>query len=110
MGARYAGGMDVAPWVAPPDRPDIAEALLLHLLAAFPDRQVAVAVPEENKAALGLLEDLGFEPASRPSAWPTARGPEGSTHEASSAWGAWRRVDVHRKLDPRSNQLPEDER
>ncbi len=63
VGARYAGGMDVAPWVAPPDRPDIAEALLLHLLAAFPDRQVALAVPEENKAALGLLRDLGFERA-----------------------------------------------
>ncbi|MFQ5919170.1 MAG: GNAT family N-acetyltransferase [Thermoplasmata archaeon] len=62
VGARYADGMDVAPWVAAPDRPEIAEGLFLHLLAAFPDRQVAVAVPEENEEALSLLRKLGFEP------------------------------------------------
>ncbi len=63
LGARYAGGMDVAPWVAAPNRLDVAEGLFLHLLAAFPDRQVGVAVPGENEGALGLVRKLGFEPA-----------------------------------------------
>jgi hypothetical protein len=55
--------MDVAPWVANPDHPEVAEELLLHLLAAFPDRLVVVAVPEENEGAVGLMRKLGFEPA-----------------------------------------------
>ncbi|MFQ5986519.1 MAG: GNAT family N-acetyltransferase [Thermoplasmata archaeon] len=63
VGARYPGGMDVAPWVASPERPDVAEGLLLHLIAAFPGRQVGVAVPEENEVALRLVVNLGFEPA-----------------------------------------------
>ncbi|MFQ5553419.1 MAG: GNAT family N-acetyltransferase [Thermoplasmata archaeon] len=63
VGARYPEGMDVAPWVASSARPDVAEGLLLHLIAAFPGRQVGVAVPEENEAALRLMRDLGFEPA-----------------------------------------------
>ncbi len=62
VGARYPGGMDVAPWVALPGRPDVAESLLLHLIAAFPGSEVAVAVPEENEAAMGLVRDLGFQP------------------------------------------------
>lgn len=63
VSARYPGGMDVAPWVADPERPDVAEGLLLHLLAAFPGRKVGVAVPQENEGAVRLLEGLGFESA-----------------------------------------------
>lgn len=62
VGARYPRGMDVAPWVALPERPDVAEGLLLHLIATFPGSQVAMAVPEENEAALGMLRDLDFQP------------------------------------------------
>ncbi|MDX1534689.1 MAG: GNAT family N-acetyltransferase, partial [Thermoplasmata archaeon] len=62
VGARYVNGMDVAPWIAAPDRPEVAEGLFLHLLAAYPDRLVALAVPEENETALQFLRGLGFEP------------------------------------------------
>ncbi|MFQ6012254.1 MAG: GNAT family N-acetyltransferase [Thermoplasmata archaeon] len=77
VGARYPGGMDVAPWVSHPERPEVAEGLLLHLFAAFPDRQVAVAVPGENEAALGMLGNLGFRPALETIRMATGKGTGG---------------------------------
>lgn len=62
VGARYPRGMDVAPWVAHPHQTEAARGLLLHLLAAFPNRLVGVAVPAENEAAVGLVKGLGLSP------------------------------------------------
>jgi ribosomal protein S18 acetylase RimI-like enzyme len=63
VGARYKGGVDVAPWVCDPSRPQVAEALLLHLLSLRAGERVGLNVPEENEAALGILRNLGFKEA-----------------------------------------------
>lgn len=60
VGAAYEGGVDVAPLVARPERPDVARGLLEHLLAVRVGATVGLTVPHENGEGLRTLKDLGF--------------------------------------------------
>ncbi len=65
VGARFSGGVEVAPWVANPERPQVGEDLLLHLLAQHPGVFFWLNVPKENEAARSIVERLGFEETFR---------------------------------------------
>lgn len=59
VGTPYPGGVEVAPCVA--DRPAVAQALLEHLFAHYPDAQFGLNVPDENRTVKRLLRKWGFE-------------------------------------------------
>ncbi len=65
VGAPYSGGVEVAPWVCDPSRPEGAKTVLLHLAAQHPGVTFGVNVPEENREAMNLLGSLDFEESFR---------------------------------------------
>ncbi len=60
VGAPYAGGVEVAPWVGDPRSPEVAERLISHLLAIYPGSTFSMNVPAENPKALEIVDSLGF--------------------------------------------------
>ncbi len=60
VGAPYPGGVEVSPWVCDPTRSEVAEQLLLHLLAHYPETSVSLNMPEENSVGVEMMESLGF--------------------------------------------------
>lgn len=65
VGGPHPGGVEVAPWVCDPGRPEVAERLLRHLLSQHPGRAFGLNVPTENSPAMRMLESLGFQEVFR---------------------------------------------
>lgn len=65
VAVRFSGGVEVAPWVAAPERPEVAEALLRHVIALQPGAPFGLNVPKENEAGRSIVAELGFEETFR---------------------------------------------
>jgi GNAT superfamily N-acetyltransferase len=51
---------EIGPWICDPDRPDLAEDLLLDCFNALGEKETSLAIPLENKKAIQIVEKHGI--------------------------------------------------
>jgi ribosomal protein S18 acetylase RimI-like enzyme len=51
---------EIGPWICDPERPDLAEDLLLDCFNALGEKGTSVAIPLENKKAIKIVEEHGL--------------------------------------------------
>ncbi len=65
VGGPHPGGVEIAPWVCDPARPEVAERLLNHLMSGHSGKSFGLNVPSENAVALRVLKSLGLREVFR---------------------------------------------
>jgi len=51
---------EIGPWVCNPDKPDLAESLLLDCMTALESNETTLAVPSKNEEAMAISRESGF--------------------------------------------------